>query len=204
VPEVAAREHLRAIDPITDTALRDAGITLREVDAVGATVGPGLIGCLLGARHELEYVVLGSVAEVLDPAPLTRASPEVVVDRVRSDFGSALDRDPVLARVRGLLLAAHPPAAHGGDQLELRRQRHDRRLDPHLVIALPRAPMGDRVAARGARVVHGQLGDQRPPERREQRIAETVDGVGLDRREHVLGGELLACVDDVTLDGAEL
>jgi N6-L-threonylcarbamoyladenine synthase len=52
VPEVAAREHLRAIDPITDTALRDAGITLREVDAVAATVGPGLIGCLLvGANY---------------------------------------------------------------------------------------------------------------------------------------------------------
>jgi N6-L-threonylcarbamoyladenine synthase len=52
VPEVAAREHLRSIDPITDTALRDAGITLREVDAVAATVGPGLIGCLLvGANY---------------------------------------------------------------------------------------------------------------------------------------------------------
>ena len=52
VPEVAAREHLRAIDPITDAALRDAGITLRDVDAVAATVGPGLIGCLLvGANY---------------------------------------------------------------------------------------------------------------------------------------------------------
>jgi N6-L-threonylcarbamoyladenine synthase len=52
VPEVAAREHLRSIDPITDTALRDAGIALREVDAVAATVGPGLIGCLLvGANY---------------------------------------------------------------------------------------------------------------------------------------------------------
>src|SRR5205823_5959247 len=45
VPEVAAREHLRSIDPITDKALRDAGVTLREIDAVAATVGPGLIGC---------------------------------------------------------------------------------------------------------------------------------------------------------------
>ena len=52
VPEVAAREHLRSIDPITDAALRDAGITLREVDVVAATVGPGLIGCLLvGANY---------------------------------------------------------------------------------------------------------------------------------------------------------
>ena len=52
VPEVAAREHLRSIDPITDKALRDAGIALREVDVVAATVGPGLIGCLLvGANY---------------------------------------------------------------------------------------------------------------------------------------------------------
>jgi N6-L-threonylcarbamoyladenine synthase len=52
VPEVAAREHLRSIDPITDAALRDAGIMLRDVDAVAATVGPGLIGCLLvGANY---------------------------------------------------------------------------------------------------------------------------------------------------------
>ncbi|HEX9494625.1 MAG TPA: tRNA (adenosine(37)-N6)-threonylcarbamoyltransferase complex transferase subunit TsaD [Candidatus Limnocylindria bacterium] len=52
VPEVAAREHLRSIDPITDKALRDAGVTLKEIDAVAATVGPGLIGCLLvGANY---------------------------------------------------------------------------------------------------------------------------------------------------------
>ena len=52
VPEVAAREHLRSIDPITDQALRDAGVTLRDIDTVAATVGPGLTGCLLvGANY---------------------------------------------------------------------------------------------------------------------------------------------------------
>jgi len=52
VPEVAAREHLRALDPITQEALRDARMELREVDAVAATVGPGLIGALLvGANY---------------------------------------------------------------------------------------------------------------------------------------------------------
>ena len=52
VPEVAAREHLRAIDGITQTALGEAGIELRAVDAVAATVGPGLVGCLLvGANY---------------------------------------------------------------------------------------------------------------------------------------------------------
>ena len=52
VREVAAREHLRALDAITQTALADAGIELREVDAIAATVGPGLMGCLLvGANY---------------------------------------------------------------------------------------------------------------------------------------------------------
>jgi N6-L-threonylcarbamoyladenine synthase len=52
VPEVAAREHLRALDAITEKAMRDAGRELPEIDAVAATVGPGLIGCLLvGANY---------------------------------------------------------------------------------------------------------------------------------------------------------
>jgi N6-L-threonylcarbamoyladenine synthase len=52
VPEIAAREHLRAIDPVVEEALRGAGATLEQMDAVAATVGPGLIGCLLvGANY---------------------------------------------------------------------------------------------------------------------------------------------------------
>ena len=52
VPEVAAREHLHALDGITQQALNDAGVELRAVDAVAATVGPGLVGCLLvGANY---------------------------------------------------------------------------------------------------------------------------------------------------------
>jgi N6-L-threonylcarbamoyladenine synthase len=52
VPEVAAREHLRALDGITQQALNEAGVELRAVDAVAATVGPGLVGCLLvGANY---------------------------------------------------------------------------------------------------------------------------------------------------------
>ena len=52
VPEVAAREHLRALDALTVNALADAGRQVSEIDAVAATVGPGLIGCLLvGANY---------------------------------------------------------------------------------------------------------------------------------------------------------
>ena len=163
-----------------------------------------LVGRLLGPGDELEDVVLGRVVEVLDPAALRGAAPEVVVDRVGSDLGAALDRDPVLAGVGDLLLAAHLPGADRRDRPQLRRQGRDRGLDPHLVVALAGAAVGDRVAAGLARVLDRELGDQRPAERGEERVAVAVDGVGLDRRREELGGEALAGVDDVALDGAEL
>ena len=47
VPEVAARAHLEAILPTVDRALADAGVTLRDLDAVAVTRGPGLAGALL-------------------------------------------------------------------------------------------------------------------------------------------------------------
>lgn len=60
VPEVAAREHLRAIDPIAQQALRDAGAALSDVDAVAATVGPGLIGALLVGANYARGLALGA------------------------------------------------------------------------------------------------------------------------------------------------
>ena len=47
VPEIASREHLRKIESVVDEACRNAGLTLREVDAIAVTEGPGLIGSLL-------------------------------------------------------------------------------------------------------------------------------------------------------------
>jgi len=47
VPELASREHLEKIDPIVDEALNEANVTLKEIDAVAVTQGPGLIGSLL-------------------------------------------------------------------------------------------------------------------------------------------------------------
>lgn len=44
VPEIAARAHVELLDEIVAKALREAGLTLAEVDAVAATAGPGLIG----------------------------------------------------------------------------------------------------------------------------------------------------------------
>jgi len=47
VPELASREHLRAIVPVVRKALADAGQTLHSIDALAVTQGPGLAGALL-------------------------------------------------------------------------------------------------------------------------------------------------------------
>ncbi|MBM6576974.1 tRNA (adenosine(37)-N6)-threonylcarbamoyltransferase complex transferase subunit TsaD [Microvirga sp. SRT01] len=44
VPEIAARAHVEAMEPLIAAALKDAGIALADVDAIAATAGPGLIG----------------------------------------------------------------------------------------------------------------------------------------------------------------
>jgi len=47
VPELASREHLRQIVPVVREALAQAGMKLGDVDAIGVTQGPGLVGALL-------------------------------------------------------------------------------------------------------------------------------------------------------------
>lgn len=47
VPELASREHLRAIVPVVREALERAGTALPDLAAIAATVGPGLVGSLL-------------------------------------------------------------------------------------------------------------------------------------------------------------
>jgi len=47
VPELASREHLRAIVPVVRAALTEAGIGLGDLDAIAVTAGPGLAGALL-------------------------------------------------------------------------------------------------------------------------------------------------------------
>ena len=47
VPELASREHLRAIVPVVRDALSEAGVTLADLSAIAVTAGPGLIGSLL-------------------------------------------------------------------------------------------------------------------------------------------------------------
>ena len=47
VPEIASRHHLENINGVIDQALAEAGISLSDIDLIGVTNGPGLIGALL-------------------------------------------------------------------------------------------------------------------------------------------------------------
>lgn len=47
IPELASRAHQQNIIPVVDTALREAGISASEIDAIAFTRGPGLLGSLL-------------------------------------------------------------------------------------------------------------------------------------------------------------
>jgi N6-L-threonylcarbamoyladenine synthase len=47
VPEIASRAHLEAIMPSIERAVKEAKISLRDLDAVAVTAGPGLVGALL-------------------------------------------------------------------------------------------------------------------------------------------------------------
>jgi len=59
VPEIASRAHLEAIQPALVQALKDAGVTLRDIDAVAVTAGPGLIGALLVGTSTAAGLALG-------------------------------------------------------------------------------------------------------------------------------------------------
>jgi N6-L-threonylcarbamoyladenine synthase len=47
VPEIASRAHLEAILPSIERALKDAKVSLKDLDAISVTAGPGLVGALL-------------------------------------------------------------------------------------------------------------------------------------------------------------
>jgi N6-L-threonylcarbamoyladenine synthase len=47
VPELASRDHIRKAIPVLDSVLKQAGVSLEQIDGIGVTAGPGLIGSLL-------------------------------------------------------------------------------------------------------------------------------------------------------------
>ena len=56
VPEIASRKHIERINQVITQALEDADTTLEEIDAIGVTYGPGLVGALLVGVAEAKAI----------------------------------------------------------------------------------------------------------------------------------------------------
>ena len=67
VPEIASRKHIEKINQVIEEALKQANMTLDEIDAIGVTYGPGLVGALLVGVAEakaIAYATEETVSEV--------------------------------------------------------------------------------------------------------------------------------------------
>lgn len=60
VPEIASRKHIEKINPVIEEALREASVTLPELDAVAVTYGPGLVGALLVGVSAAKAISFGA------------------------------------------------------------------------------------------------------------------------------------------------
>ena len=56
VPEIASRKHIEKINQVIEEALSEAGVTLDDLDAIGVTYGPGLVGALLVGVAEAKAI----------------------------------------------------------------------------------------------------------------------------------------------------
>ena len=56
VPEIASRKHIERINQVIEEALKEAHTSLDEIDAIGVTYGPGLVGALLVGLSEAKAI----------------------------------------------------------------------------------------------------------------------------------------------------
>ena len=58
IPEIAAREHLEAVNVVVDEAFKQSGVKPEDITAFAGTVGPGLVGCLLVGMNATKSLAL--------------------------------------------------------------------------------------------------------------------------------------------------
>ena len=56
VPEIASRKHMEKINPVIESALKEAGVSLSDITAIAVTCGPGLVGALLVGVAEAKAI----------------------------------------------------------------------------------------------------------------------------------------------------
>src|ERR1022692_1778738 len=103
-------------------------------------------------------------------------------------------------RILDLHVPGHVPLSDRGDHLDLWVEGAHRDVDPHLVVALSGAAMGDGVCALALRHLDQLRGYQRPAERGGERVLPLVHPVGLYRWMDVPCHELLPSIHLEVLD----
>ncbi len=90
VPELAAREHLRNLQPVATAALRQAGVSVDDIDAVAATQGPGLpMALMVGLKAAQSFAfVTGKPFVGVNHHEAHLFSPWIVSEPMRADFAS--------------------------------------------------------------------------------------------------------------------
>jgi N6-L-threonylcarbamoyladenine synthase len=117
VPELASRQHIRNISTVVNSALRQAGVSLEQIDGLAVTAGPGLIGCLLVGH---------TYAKALS---LVRNLPMVGVDHLAGHLLSIFlgDRPPEFPYVAMVASGGHSSIflAEGGEKFTLLGRTRD-------------------------------------------------------------------------------
>jgi N6-L-threonylcarbamoyladenine synthase len=148
VPEVASRAHMEALIPVMQSAITEAGILPSRIDAVAATVGPGLIGALLVGVSAAK-----SLALVWD-------KPFIGVNHLEAHLYAGLLDDPTLEFPLVVLLVS------GGHTMIIEMRGHGdytvlgRTIDDaageaydkvarYLDLGYPGGPVIDRIASQG-------------------------------------------------------
>lgn len=147
VPELASRSHIRNITPVIDRAVRDAGITLADIDAVAATNGPGLVGSLLVGLCAAKAIALA------------RDLPFVGVNHLEGHLLSAtIEHDIEFPFVALLVSGGHTSlylASAPGEYRALGATRDDAAGEAYdkvakmMQLGFPGGPVLDRMAASG-------------------------------------------------------
>ena len=148
VPEVAGRAHVDLLAPVVDEAMSSAGVTGADLDAVGATIGPGLIGSLLvGVSAAKAYSMAWGV-------------PFVGVNHMEGHLHAAFLEDPDMALPAVVLLVSggHTMLVHmvAGGRYRLLGQTIDDaageafdKVARFLGLGYPGGPAIDRLAVSG-------------------------------------------------------
>ena len=148
VPEIASRAHVELLTPVVAQAIVEAGVDESSIDAVAATVGPGLVGSLL---------VGVSAAKTL---ALVWGVPFVAVNHLEAHLYAALVEDPTIELPVVVLLVS------GGHTLLVEMQDHGRyrllgstvddaageafdKVARYLNLGYPGGPAIDRLAMEG-------------------------------------------------------